>query len=210
MPDWLRTRLGGILENVVGNLLTIVVITVLGGGVVAAVAIWEDAPIAVVVLVFLWAAAGVEWALIGMGKVVVRIPTSPAQPPSLPTAPPQPRVPDFNDPQSYQVLVEENVRWEDRGDNRNGAMIIVGPLCPKHLTPLTVVDYHSGERRPAGDSDTIDPHSTYVPQTHTLICPDDESEEFVFSRERKIESVRNEVRTRFVGIRNRIRQGMLD
>ena len=115
----------------------------------------------------------------------------------------QQRVPHRGSSETYQNLEIENVRWEDRGDTGSGDMWIVGPLCPKHLTPLTIPDYHTGKQRVAEGTDEIDPDSDY-PSRH-LVCLEDKDEKLEFSTKRQIADVRNEATTRFVGIRNRIR-----
>lgn len=198
MPSrqWFTDRLNAFLDRVIFFAVVAFGVSLIGGIVVVAIALTNNASTASVVMLGLVAFAAVEWAVIGVRTFVWQ---AARRKKPAPPQPVRPQVPRRGDAETYRDFEIENVRWEDRGDAAHGEMIIAGPLCPEHLTPLIASGQFTGERV-AEDGDIIRDDDGY-----RLTCLDDR-QEFAFSRPRLVTDVRAEARTRFTGVRNRIRR----
>lgn len=95
-------------------------------------------------------------------------------------------------------LEHDGVLWEDGGVNSIWGLNVIGPLCPKDYTPLSV---KWGDKTEASVSD-----DTFISASgyhHQLFCLECKTEYTLGTKAKQIKDSRDEVRNRFEGMRRR-------
>lgn len=97
---------------------------------------------------------------------------------------------------NHPFTIHLGVRWEDSGDYLTGGMVVAGPFCPTHLTPLRKKTERGSD--PLGQDTFIQDY----PGRHAVCLEDGEL--FGFGRLGKgVDDARGEAKAILVGMRRR-------
>jgi hypothetical protein len=97
-------------------------------------------------------------------------------------------------------LEHDSVLWEDVGKDGWGYVKVVGPLCPKDFTPLSIKTSH--------DIQANIQYNTWISPSYysQLICLECHTEYTLGNKAKQIQASHDEVAIRFTGMRKRERE----